>query len=56
MEAIVESVSMNPEHTFSKQRKSSIRLIKNVGVEGDAHSGRMCSTFRARRQTLQSLI
>jgi MOSC domain-containing protein YiiM len=39
MEAVVTAVSCSSEHAFSKQRKSSIRLLAGLGVEGDAHMG-----------------
>ena len=39
MEAIVVSVSCDPDHNFSKQAKDSIVLTAGLGVEGDAHSG-----------------
>ena len=39
MEAIVVSVSCDPEHNFSKRAKDSIVLIAGLGIEGDAHSG-----------------
>lgn len=35
----VVGVHVNPQHGFSKTAKSAIRLIKNFGVEGDAHVG-----------------
>jgi MOSC domain-containing protein YiiM len=35
----VVAVSMSPEHRFSKQVRQCIRLLKGLGVEGDAHSG-----------------
>ncbi|MDG2168509.1 MAG: MOSC domain-containing protein [Opitutales bacterium] len=35
----VISVSSSESHTFSKPTKESIRLLKGLGVEGDAHSG-----------------
>jgi len=33
------SVSLNPQHGFSKQPQANIRLIANEGIEGDAHCG-----------------
>jgi MOSC domain-containing protein YiiM len=33
------AVSSNAAHTFSKQNQDRIRLITNLGVEGDAHMG-----------------
>lgn len=35
----VVSVSSAPDHRFSKGRQPSIRLLKGLGVEGDAHAG-----------------
>ena len=35
----VVSVSRNRRHAFSKNRQLSIRLVKGLGVEGDAHYG-----------------
>lgn len=35
----VVAVCVNRRHTFSKPPAFSIRLIKNHGVEGDAHAG-----------------
>lgn len=39
MTAMVMSVSADAEHRFSKPVVDSIRLLKGVGVEGDAHCG-----------------
>ena len=39
MEAVVTSVSCDPNHNFSKQQKACITLIAALGVEGDAHLG-----------------
>lgn len=39
-DAVVTAVSRSAEHSFSKQNVASIRLIKGLGVEGDAHMGR----------------
>ena len=39
MKAIVQYVSKSATHTMSKQNQSEIRLLKGLGVEGDAHSG-----------------
>lgn len=36
---VVVAVSSSPEHNFSKQTQSSIKLLKGLGVEGDAHCG-----------------
>ncbi|KAK2805303.1 hypothetical protein FQN50_006204 [Emmonsiellopsis sp. PD_5] len=35
----VLSVSLSPTHSFSKSPVSSITLIPNLGVQGDAHAG-----------------
>ena len=37
--ARVTAVSQSPHHRFSKQVHSSIRLLVDYGVEGDAHGG-----------------
>lgn len=39
MEGIVVSVSSDVTHRFSKPVKDSIRLLKGLGIEGDAHLG-----------------
>ena len=39
MNAHVTAVSRSKEHTFSKSNRRSIRLLKGLGVEGDAHMG-----------------
>src|SRR5205085_8970609 len=38
-DGIVVAVSLSPTHTFSKSNQRSIRLVKHIGVEGDAHAG-----------------
>ena len=35
----VVAVSLPPRHEFSKTPRRSIRLLKGVGVDGDAHAG-----------------
>jgi MOSC domain-containing protein YiiM len=35
----VTAVSCSSEHNFSKRTRESIRLVKGLGVEGDAHMG-----------------
>lgn len=35
----VLSVSLSPDHTFTKAPRPSITLLKDLGVEGDAHGG-----------------
>ncbi|GGK35013.1 MOSC domain-containing protein [Nocardia camponoti] len=39
MNSTVVSVSSAAKHEFSKQVRSSIRLLAGLGVEGDAHAG-----------------
>jgi MOSC domain-containing protein YiiM len=39
MAAHVVSVSLSPEHAFSKQTEPFITLIAGLGVQGDAHCG-----------------
>jgi MOSC domain-containing protein YiiM len=39
MTATVLSVSLSPDHNFSKSSSDSIRLLAGQGVEGDAHCG-----------------
>lgn len=39
MAGIVVAVSRSASHTFSKPNFDSIRLLKGLGVEGDAHLG-----------------
>ena len=36
---VVEAVSVNPAHTFSKIPRQSITLLVGLGVKGDAHCG-----------------
>jgi len=36
----VFAVCSSPEHTFSKEILSSIKLLKGIGVQGDTHSGK----------------
>lgn len=40
MEGTVTAVSRSPTHTFSKPNQEQIKLVKDYGVEGDAHAGR----------------
>jgi MOSC domain-containing protein YiiM len=35
----VIAVNCNSKHTFSKENRESVKLVKNFGVEGDAHAG-----------------
>jgi len=37
--ATVVAVSCSPSHAFSKTPTASIRLVRGLGVEGDAHKG-----------------
>src|SRR5437899_199957 len=39
MNPIVTAVCRSPDHTFSKADVLTIRLVANLGVEGDAHLG-----------------
>src|SRR5450755_3357634 len=39
MNGTVMAVSCSPRHTFSKPKQDCIRLIAELGVEGDAHFG-----------------
>ncbi|MEP0707780.1 MOSC domain-containing protein [Parvibaculum sp.] len=39
MTASVQAVARSGTHTFGKTREASIRLIRGLGVEGDAHNG-----------------
>ncbi len=39
MNAVVTAVSRSAAHKFSKTNQGCIRLIAEMGVEGDAHSG-----------------
>lgn len=36
---LVTGVFASPKHTFSKERRSQITLVKGFGIEGDAHAG-----------------
>ena len=39
MQGLVQAVSVNPVHGFSKQIMASIHCLSGLGVEGDAHCG-----------------
>jgi MOSC domain-containing protein YiiM len=39
MNAMITAVSCSPRHSFGKQNQISIRLVKGLGVDGDAHKG-----------------
>ena len=41
MKSYVVNVSLSPTHTFRKYSAMSIKLLKGLGVEGDAHCGRL---------------
>ncbi|MGX6446350.1 MOSC domain-containing protein [Neobacillus sp. K501] len=47
---IVKVVSLSKEHTFSKENQEMIKLVKGLGVEGDAHFG---STVKHRSRVAQ---
>ena len=39
MTAIVKTLSLSRDHTFSKTLRDKIRLVVGLGVEGDVHGG-----------------
>jgi len=41
MNPTVVSVNISSTHTFSKTKVDSISLLKGLGIEGDAHCGKM---------------
>ncbi len=41
MDPIVIAVSLSETHSFSKTNQPAIQLIEDLGVDGDAHSGKM---------------
>jgi len=41
MSPFVIAVSRSAKHTFSKPNQKFIKLIKDLGVEGDAHAGKL---------------
>lgn len=47
----VIAVSLSDKHTFSKDNYESIKLVKGLGVEGDAHFG---STVQHRSRVAQN--
>ncbi|MBS4192754.1 MOSC domain-containing protein [Bacillus sp. FJAT-49705] len=47
----VIAVSLSDKHTFSKENRQSIKLVKGLGVEGDAHYG---STVKHRSRVAQN--
>lgn len=46
----VKAVSLSKKHTFSKNNQEMIKLVKGLGVEGDAHFG---STVKHRSRVAQ---
>ncbi|WP_260631820.1 hypothetical protein [Neobacillus niacini] len=46
----VIAVSLSKKHTFSKKNQDIIKLVKGLGVEGDAHFG---STVKHRSRVAQ---
>jgi MOSC domain-containing protein YiiM len=40
MDGVVEGVSSSPAHGIGKDVGACIRLVENLGVEGDVHAGR----------------
>jgi MOSC domain-containing protein YiiM len=46
----VIAVSLSKKHTFSKEKQEIIKLVKGLGVEGDAHLG---STVKHRSRVAQ---
>lgn len=47
----VMAVSLSDKHTFCKENRQSIKLVKGLGVEGDAHYG---STVKHRSRVVQN--
>lgn len=39
MDGVVTAVSRSAAHTFGKRNEGAIRLLRGLGVEGDAHAG-----------------
>ena len=39
LEGTVIAVSTSPVHNFSKENQESVKLIKGLGIDGDAHKG-----------------
>jgi len=50
MSPIVIAVSRSKAHTFSKINVPTIRLVANLGVEGDAHLGKTVQHLSATRK------
>ena len=54
MKAVVESVSRDGDHRFSKMPVGQITVIAGIGVEGDTHAGRTVQhRSRVRRDPTQ---
>ena len=47
---LIASVSLNPQHGFSKSPQTCITLIAGEGVEGDAHRGRTTQHLYLKRK------
>ena len=47
---LIASVSLNPQHGFSKSPQTCITLIEGEGVEGDAHRGRTTQHLYLKRK------
>jgi MOSC domain-containing protein YiiM len=47
---IIQAVSRNPKHGFSKTPQTSLRLIEGEGIEGDAHRGRTVQHLYLKRK------
>jgi MOSC domain-containing protein YiiM len=47
---LIESVSLNPKHGFSKRPQTSITLVAGEGVECDAHRGRTTQHLYLKRK------
>ena len=47
---LIHSVSLNPQHGFSKSPQTSIKLLAGEGIEGDAHCGRTTQHLYLKRK------
>ena len=47
---LIHSVSLNPQHGFSKSPQTSIKLLAGEGIEGDAHRGRTTQHLYLKRK------
>lgn len=54
VEAVVEAVSTDEAHRFSKQPQAAITLVAGFGIEGDAHAG-VTVQHRSRDRTAPNL-